>query len=92
MLLNLKQERRGSLDDYCLWRKCLGGMFPRICICCGEPMASGRNALSRNPNICASCSSILDGMEEPEDLEAEKASVEQQSSHVERFEATHKAA
>ncbi len=23
------------------------------------------NALSRNPNICASCSSLADGMEEP---------------------------
>jgi hypothetical protein len=23
------------------------------------------NALSRNPNICASCSSMADGMEEP---------------------------
>lgn len=26
-------------------------------------MAKGGNALSRNPNLCASCSSILDGME-----------------------------
>jgi hypothetical protein len=34
---------------------------PRICICCGEPIAQGSNKLSRNPNICASCSSMADG-------------------------------
>ena len=39
-------------------------MNPRICLCCGEPMPAKGNALSRNPNICASCSSIADGMEE----------------------------
>ena len=27
-------------------------------------MPEGGNALSRNPNICASCSSLADGMEE----------------------------
>jgi hypothetical protein len=45
----------------------LGGgipMSPRICICCGETMTERGNALSRNPNICASCSSLADGMEE----------------------------
>src|SRR5262245_38799628 len=36
---------------------------PRICICCGEPMVERGNALSRNPNICASCSSLADGAE-----------------------------
>ena len=36
----------------------------RICICCGEPMVERGNALSRNPNVCASCSSMADGMEE----------------------------
>jgi formylmethanofuran dehydrogenase subunit E len=30
----------------------------RICICCGEPMVERANALSRNPNVCASCSSL----------------------------------
>ncbi len=40
-------------------------MTPRICICCGEPMSDRGNALSRNPNICACCSSLADGMEEP---------------------------
>jgi hypothetical protein len=35
----------------------------RICICCGEPMVEGGNSLSRNPNVCASCSSLSDGME-----------------------------
>jgi len=39
-------------------------MNRRICICCGEPMAATGNSLSRNPNVCASCSSLSDGMEE----------------------------
>ena len=39
-------------------------MKPRICICCGEPMIERGNALSRNPNICASCSSLADGIED----------------------------
>lgn len=37
-------------------------MSRRICICCGEPMAEQGNALSRHPNVCASCSSLSDGM------------------------------
>jgi hypothetical protein len=36
----------------------------RICICCGEPMAEKDDALSRYANLCASCSSLLDGMSE----------------------------
>jgi hypothetical protein len=47
-------------------------MNSRICRCCGEPMTETGNALSRNPNICASCSSIADGMEE--DTTSENAS------------------
>lgn len=39
-------------------------MTPRICRCCGENIALGGNQMSRNPNVCASCSSMLDGMEE----------------------------
>jgi hypothetical protein len=39
-------------------------MNSRVCRCCGEPMPEHGNPLSRNPNICASCSSIADGMEE----------------------------
>jgi hypothetical protein len=39
-------------------------MKPSICICCGEPIVEPGNALSRNPNICASCSSLADGMEQ----------------------------
>ena len=39
-------------------------MSLRICMCCGEPMTEKGNALSRNPNICASCSSLCDGMPE----------------------------
>src|SRR5437867_1209808 len=42
-----------------------GTMKPRICICCGEAMSEKGNALSRNPNVCASCSSLADGMDEP---------------------------
>jgi hypothetical protein len=37
----------------------------RICVCCGEAMI--RQALWRNPNVCASCSSLADGMEEAKD-------------------------
>jgi hypothetical protein len=39
-------------------------MNSRICICCGEPMPEEGNARSRNPNLCASCSSLFDGMED----------------------------
>ena len=39
-------------------------MNPRVCMCCGEPMPETGNALSRNPNICASCSSMADGMDD----------------------------
>jgi len=39
-------------------------MNSRICRCCGEPMAETGNVLSRNPNVCASCSSMADGMDE----------------------------
>src|SRR5262245_12692245 len=37
-------------------------MRPRVCICCGEPMSERGGAFSRNPNMCASCSSMADGM------------------------------
>ena len=33
-------------------------------MCCGEPMAEKGDAHSRNPNTCASCSSLSDGMPE----------------------------
>ena len=39
-------------------------MNSHVCICCGEPMPADSNHLSRNPNICASCSSIADGIED----------------------------
>ena len=39
-------------------------MNSRICRCCGEPMPEHGNPLSRNPNVCASCSSLADGMDE----------------------------
>ena len=34
-----------------------------MCICCGEEMSERSIALSRNPNVCASCGSLADGME-----------------------------
>lgn len=37
----------------------------RVCVCCGEPMVPLGDAPSRNPNVCASCSSMADGMGEP---------------------------
>ena len=45
-------------------RPALGGLVitVRICICCGEPMVERGNVLSRNPNLCASCSSMADGI------------------------------
>ena len=94
MLLNgnLEEEKGRALDGYCLRGNYLKGMLPRICICCGEPMAPGANDLSRNPNICASCSSILDGMEERDDFELEKPLHEQPSPGEVQVEETHRAA
>lgn len=43
-------------------------MNPRVCICCGEPIGEKSDALSRNPNLCASCSSLADGSDEAEFL------------------------
>jgi hypothetical protein len=40
------------------------GVTPTVCMCCGEAISSRGRALSRNPNLCASCSSLLDGIEE----------------------------
>ena len=48
-------------------------MSPRICICCGEPMVKNGKALSRNPNMCASCSSMTDGMDGSNVPEQEEA-------------------
>jgi hypothetical protein len=94
MLLNgnFEEEKGRALDGYRFRRNCLGGMLPRICICCGEPMTPGGNELSRNPNICASCSSILDGMEEGEDFDLEKPRDEQSSPREIRGEEIHRAA
>jgi hypothetical protein len=38
-------------------------MMPRVCVCCGEPISEKENVFSRNPNMCASCSSLADGMD-----------------------------
>jgi len=45
-------------------------MNPRVCICCGEPIPETGNAFSRNPNMCASCSSLADGMDDSDALES----------------------
>jgi hypothetical protein len=73
-----------TLDGHRIQRDCSSGMIPRICICCGEPMTVGGNVLSRNPNICASCSSIMDGMDESE--EDEKSTEEQRGLRAEESE------
>jgi len=39
-------------------------MNPRVCICCGEPIGEKIAALSRNPNLCSSCSSRADGADD----------------------------
>lgn len=46
-------------------------------------MAEGANRLSRNPNVCASCSSMLDGMESevlPNDSPAPRSAVAKASA------------
>jgi hypothetical protein len=58
----------------------LGNMSPRICICCGEPIDPEWNFHSRNPNVCAACSSILDGMEESESRKRPEPSPAAQSA------------
>lgn len=55
-LLAIELQRQRRLVRVC--------MKSRICKCCGEPMPEQGNARSRNPNICASCSSLADGMQE----------------------------
>jgi hypothetical protein len=52
-------------------------MKPRICVCCSQPIAEKGNALSRNPNLCASCSSLTDGMSEADTLESLRPEEEQ---------------
>ncbi len=36
----------------------------RICRCCGVNIPGVRSLLSRNPNVCADCSSLADGLGE----------------------------
>jgi hypothetical protein len=73
-----------SVDDIHIQREGNEGMNPRICICCGQPMSIGGKALSRNPNICASCSSILDGMGESKNEELKKPTDKPAASSLER--------
>jgi hypothetical protein len=39
-------------------------------------MTQGGNALSRNPNVCASCSSMMDGMGDSDPMEQLAATAE----------------
>lgn len=34
----------------------------RVCVCCGGTIRERGDVYSRNPNLCASCSSLTDGM------------------------------
>jgi hypothetical protein len=45
-------------------------MKPRVCIGCGESIPEKGSAPSHNPNLCASCSSLTDGMEESDTSES----------------------
>lgn len=55
-------------------------MKPRVCVCCGEPISEKGSALSRNPNMCASCSSLADGMGEADEQQPLSPQVEQPSA------------
>jgi hypothetical protein len=54
----------------------------RICLCCGEPMAAKGKGLSRNPNVCFSCSSMIDGEAEPVDYESSPSSAVESAAFV----------
>jgi RNA polymerase-binding transcription factor DksA len=51
-------------------------MKPRICLCCGETIPEKGDEFSRNPNMCASCSSLADGMEDSEAPESPRPELE----------------
>jgi hypothetical protein len=42
----------------------LARLNPSTCICCGESILRRGGTLSRNPNLCASCSSLADGTQD----------------------------
>ena len=44
-------------------------MNARVCVCCGQPLTDKAAVFSRNPNICPSCSSLLDGLDDPKEVE-----------------------
>jgi hypothetical protein len=45
-------------------------------MCCGEPIPEKGNDLSRNPNMCASCSSLADGIEDADMPESPQLELE----------------
>jgi len=53
---------------------------PSVCMCCGEPMTPKSPALSGNPNICASCVSFVDDLDD-RDAPVPGASVPEPSSN-----------
>ncbi len=58
------QGKQGYVRDGSDFEAAGKRMRPRVCICCGEAISERGNELSRNPNICASCSSLADGMDD----------------------------
>ena len=34
-----------------------------VCVCCGQPIARKASSQRLNPNICAACSDLADGLE-----------------------------
>ena len=48
-------------------------MKPPVCICCGEAISPAGNVALRNPNMCASCSSLEDGNAGPVPSQEEPA-------------------
>ncbi len=62
--IEVLQGTQGCVEDERVFQAAGTRMRPRVCMCCGEEIKEQGNALSRNPNVCASCSSLADGMDE----------------------------
>jgi hypothetical protein len=52
-------------------------MSVHICKYCGESISEKGNSLSRHPDLCASCSSITDGMGEALTVKASDRAADQ---------------
>jgi len=63
-----------------------------VCKCCGEVIPPRGDLHSRHPNLCASCSSMSDGMLESdicEQLQSENAASQVSTATVQPFSAAH---